>query len=251
MSLDFLCASDTSLEARKSAVLLRSLSVNVLIEGSMGSGKRTLARFISTQAPILEGSKLSDIEDAATSSDTIIVRHFDKVSNYDKLQKILNDHGTRLIATANSQLSTELFDRFFSIKIFLEPFSRRKEDVSLLIEHFVKEAEEIFSTPENDLVLSADDADISKNVYSLRRWVYLNFLYSSMSKGEIMQVTEQYLYSHMGGNNDYRDFLHMFEIPLINAGLKKFKSQLQLSERLGLNRNTLRKKIAEAKEYEQ
>ncbi|HIC42959.1 MAG TPA: Fis family transcriptional regulator, partial [Sulfurimonas sp.] len=53
----------------------------------------------------------------------------------------------------------------------------------------------------------------------------------------------------LGGNNDYRNFLYLFEAPLIKAGLEKFKTQLQLADKLGLNRNTLRKKIAENKEY--
>jgi len=250
MSLEFICASQTSSEARKSAVLLRSLSVNALIEGSMGSGKRTLARFISAQAPILDGSDLSVIEDAIKSSDVIIVSHFEKISNYDKLQKMLHEYNTRLIATVNSQVSAELFDKFFSIRIYLAPLTERSEDVKLLVEHFVKEASEIFAHENNVIEIDYKEADISNNIYSLRRWVYLNFLYTSMKKEEIMQVTQKYLYENLGGNNDYRDFLHMFEVPLIKAGLEKFKSQLQLSDRLGLNRNTLRKKIAEAKEYE-
>jgi DNA-binding protein Fis len=43
--------------------------------------------------------------------------------------------------------------------------------------------------------------------------------------------------------------LHLYEVPLIRAGIKKFKSQLQLSDKLGLNRNTLRKKITEHAHY--
>jgi DNA-binding protein Fis len=65
-----------------------------------------------------------------------------------------------------------------------------------------------------------------------------------------MQVTEKYLYDRLGSHNDYRNFLYLYEVPLIRAGLKRFKSQLQLADKLGLNRNTLRKKIAENKEYD-
>jgi DNA-binding protein Fis len=53
----------------------------------------------------------------------------------------------------------------------------------------------------------------------------------------------------IGTNSDYRNNLYIYEVPLIRAGLKKFKSQLQLADRLGLNRNTLRKKIADNSEY--
>ena len=250
MSLEFICASLTSCEARKSAVLLRSLSVNALIEGSSGSGKRTLARFINQKAPVLESSNLSDIEDAIKSSDTIIIRHFEKIPNYDKLKKMLEQYNTRLIATTKSSISSELFDKFFSIRLFLAPLSQRDEDVKLLVEHFIKEASLVFSQDGSEKKIDYKKADISNNIYSLRRWVYLNFLYSSMKAEEIMEVMQHYLYENLGGNNDYRDFLYMYEVPLIRAGLDKFKSQLQLAERLGLNRNTLRKKIAEAKEYE-
>jgi DNA-binding protein Fis len=64
-----------------------------------------------------------------------------------------------------------------------------------------------------------------------------------------MDIMENYLAPKLGSNSDYRKFLYLYETPIIRAGLKKFKSQLQLSDRLGLNRNTLRKKIADNKEY--
>ena len=64
-----------------------------------------------------------------------------------------------------------------------------------------------------------------------------------------MEIMEHYLEVKLGSNNDYRAFLHLYEVPLIRAGIKRFKSQLQLAERLGLNRNTLRKKIADHAEY--
>ena len=53
----------------------------------------------------------------------------------------------------------------------------------------------------------------------------------------------------IGGRNDYRDNLHLFDVPLIRSGFKKFSSQLNMSEKFGLNRNTLRKKIADNEDY--
>jgi DNA-binding protein Fis len=66
----------------------------------------------------------------------------------------------------------------------------------------------------------------------------------------LMGLMEHFLMERLGSNNDYRNFLHLYEVPLIRAGIKRFKSQLQLSERLGLNRNTLRKKINEHAHYQ-
>jgi DNA-binding protein Fis len=65
----------------------------------------------------------------------------------------------------------------------------------------------------------------------------------------LMSVIQEYLSDKLGSKNDYRNYLHLYEVPLIRAGLKQFKSQLQLSEKLGLNRNTLRKKIEELRQY--
>ncbi|HHD78921.1 MAG TPA: Fis family transcriptional regulator, partial [Epsilonproteobacteria bacterium] len=67
----------------------------------------------------------------------------------------------------------------------------------------------------------------------------------SMNSSEIEEVLYTYLLKHMGGNDAYREYLSLYEKPLIEAGLKKFGSQLQLSQVLGINRNTLRKKIHE------
>jgi len=66
---------------------------------------------------------------------------------------------------------------------------------------------------------------------------------------ELMDIIENYLVDKFGSHSDYRNFLHLYEAPLIKAGLTRFKSQLQLSDKLGLNRNTLRKKIADNKQY--
>jgi DNA-binding protein Fis len=60
---------------------------------------------------------------------------------------------------------------------------------------------------------------------------------------------DNYLYSRLGSNSDYRNFLYLYEVPLIRSGLRKFKSQLKLADKLGLNRNTLRKKISDNKQY--
>jgi DNA-binding protein Fis len=60
---------------------------------------------------------------------------------------------------------------------------------------------------------------------------------------------QNYLVDRLGSNNDYRKFLYLYEVPLIKAGLFRFKSQSQLADKLGLNRNTLRKKITENKNH--
>jgi DNA-binding protein Fis len=87
--------------------------------------------------------------------------------------------------------------------------------------------------------------NLSKNSRSLKRSVYLYMMKESMSGQDIESILYSYLLKHLEGNDGYREHLGLYEKPLIEAGLKKFGSQLQLSQVLGINRNTLRKKIHE------
>jgi DNA-binding protein Fis len=66
-----------------------------------------------------------------------------------------------------------------------------------------------------------------------------------MESEDIEEILYYYLLKHLKGNDAYRENLRLYEKPLIKAGLEKFGSQLKLSEILGINRNTLRKKIHE------
>ncbi|MBD3830017.1 MAG: Fis family transcriptional regulator, partial [Arcobacter sp.] len=45
------------------------------------------------------------------------------------------------------------------------------------------------------------------------------------------------------GENSYKDLSYIFEVPLLKAATKKYKSQVQVAKHLGLNRITLRKKL--------
>ncbi len=74
-------------------------------------------------------------------------------------------------------------------------------------------------------------------------------LFHDIKDSELMNIIEDYLFDKLGSQSDYRNFLYLYEVPLIRAGLLKFKSQSQLSDKLGLNRNTLRKKIADNQKY--
>ncbi|MDK9694371.1 MAG: Fis family transcriptional regulator, partial [Sulfurimonas sp.] len=124
----------------------------------------------------------------------------------------------------------------------------RPEDVLLLMQKFMKEAFSLFGSTE---ILKLDDIkpDLTRNSHSLRKQIMIHFLLKNISERELIEIVENYLFERLGSNSDYKNFLHLYEVPLINAGLRKFKSQLQLSDKLGLNRNTLRKKIADNNKY--
>ena len=245
---NFVTASDASAEAFKTANLLKLLSVNALITGEKGTGKLSLARHILPDAPVIEASHFDELLVALQSNATLIITHIEKIPNFNTLYEQIGKSSVRVVATGSDSFSHEGIDELFTVKVFLPPLHKRPEDVEALKQQYMGEAEIIFGEGKK-LAIDAIEADLSDNAASLRRQIYLNYLLSNVEEQELMQIMEEFLFERLGSNNDYRKFLHLYEAPLIKAGLKRFKSQLQLSDKLGLNRNTLRKKIAENKEY--
>jgi len=246
---NFLTASSASVEAFKTANLLKGLGVNAVIFGERGTGKLTLARYILPNAPVIDASRFDELLDAIESHSEVIVYRLDNVANLKRLIEALQKTRTRVIATAGFRYSQEQLDEIFAVRLALPPLAERQEDVDILIEAFVKEARHTLGKTE-PFDTKGFVPDLSENAISLRRQVYLHYLFDSIGENDLMEIMEHYLMDKLGSNNDYRAFLHLYEVPLIRAGMKRFKSQLQLAERLGLNRNTLRKKIADHTEYQ-
>lgn len=244
----FLTSSAASKEAFKTANLLKSLGVNALISGEHGTGKRSLAKYILPEATVFDALDYEEIISSLPSCKSIIIYKIENSPNIEQLFELIVKYQVRIIATTCLLDHSERFEDQFSIKIPLPPLRERAEDIRMLQEVFVKEAKTIFGF-EHNFDLSKHDPDLSKNAYSLRRQIMMNYLLDDINEAELMVIIENFLSDKLGSNNDYRNFLHLFEVPLIQAGMKRFKSQLQLSERLGLNRNTLRKKIAENESF--
>lgn len=244
----FITASDTSKKAFKTATLLKTLSVNALIIGESGVGKKSLASFILSDASVIDASNFKELLLLLESSNQVIITNIDNSPNLKLLVETIIKNSVRVIATAKHSLYSEYVDEIFSIKFDILPLREREEDVKELIEIFSSEASLVFGKNSS---FNADSLhpDLSQNANSLRRQVMINYLLQDIEDVELMEIMQNYMASKLGSNSDYKKFLYLYEVPLIRAGLKKFKSQLQLSERLGLNRNTLRKKIADNKNY--
>ena len=244
---NYITASQASIEAFKTANLLKTLSVYALIVGQRGTGKITLAKYIMPNAVVIDASSYNEIVVALQSSSELIISHLDIISNLHNVLSLAETNGVRIIATCSDTYSSDLLEDKFSVRLVIPPLSERREDVKALIEHFIFEAQEKLNSKE--LIPIDFKPDISENAISLRRQVYMLSMLNNVSQSDIMEMLEKFLYDKLGSKNDYRDNLFLYEVPLINAGMKKFKSQLQLSEKLGLNRNTLRKKIAENRDF--
>ena len=244
----YITASASSAQAYKTATLLKTLSVNSLITGETGVGKKSLAHYILPDAPILDASNLDELLTTLESVNEIVITNLENSPNIKKVLDIITLNNIRVIATAKSSYYNEVVDNVFSIKFDIPPLSQRLEDVQLLVKKFTKEASLLFSTNE-EFNMKNFIPDLSKNSNSLRRQVMINYLLQDINDTELMDIMQNYLVDKLGSNSDYKKFLHLYEAPLIKAGLQRFKSQLQLSDKLGLNRNTLRKKIADNSEY--
>lgn len=244
----YITASPSSAQAFKTATLLKTLNVNSLITGEIGVGKKSLAKYILPDAPVLDASTFDEILNACESSSEIIITNLENIPNTKRTFEIIKSKNIRVIATAKSLYNNEYIDDFFSVKFDIPPLSQRLEDIDQLVKMFTIEASLLFSTNE-DFNMKNFKPDLSQNSNSLRRQVMISYLLQDIKDTELMDIVQNYLLDKLGSNNDYKNFLHIYEVPLIKAGLHRFKSQLQLSDKLGLNRNTLRKKIAENDEY--
>ena len=248
VATNFVTACESSSQAYKTATLLKTLNVNALISGEAGVGKKTLAKYILNNAPIYDACEYENILIALQNSKEIIIVNFENLPNIKKVLDLIKENSVRLIATATSSFYSKYIDDAFSVKFDIPPLSSRPEDVKELINMYLQDASKLFNTS-TSIEMSNFKPDLSQNSKSLKRQLMISSLFQDITDIELMDIFENYLENKLGSNSDYRKFLYLYEAPLIRSGLSKFKSQLQLSDKLGLNRNTLRKKIADNKQY--
>lgn len=246
----FIAQSAILKEAYNSAMILQNLRVHALISGQSGVGKKTLALQIDPNADIFEAKDLQEeIEHDKTfsASSTIIVRNIDEFSNIEIILNWLENQNIRMVGLTSKQSVHPKLAELFTITIEIPPLKQREEDVRQLANKFAKEAAQILDVDENNkpkkLIINT-----SNNAHSLRKSIYFSYLFESIGENEIMMLLENYFLENFEGENAYRDFVYLFEAPLLKAAQKKYKSQLQMSKYLGLNRITLRKKLEQHKE---
>lgn len=225
----------------KSFTLTKTLFVSSIIIGEAHTGKKSLARYLFPDTPVVSGSDQKEVEDALEHNDELIITNFEKLSN----QNSLDFTNKRIIATADYMGNSELIDDLFAFIYAMPSLQERPEDITYLKELFIKEACSTLMIEENTVESEHIPLNLSKNTKSLKRSVYIHIMKQSMDTQDIEEILYHYLLKHLDGNDAYREHLGLYEKPLIEAGLHKFGSQLQLSQVLGINRNTLRKKIHE------
>ncbi len=224
--------------------LTKNLYVSSIIIGPPYTGKKTLAQSVFPIAPIVSGENLSELKNILANSDEVIITDFEKITNPSSLNLV----NKRVIATANYVGNSALIDDLFAFIYTMPPLIERTEDICYLQALYMQEAISVLLVDSNTTFNSEMiPADLSLNNKSLKQSAYKFIMKYSLNVEDIQEVIFHYLFEHLEGKDVYREHLPLYEIPLIKAGLKKYGSQLKLAEVLGINRNTLRKKIYEHK----
>ncbi len=242
---DFIALSKNSKEIYNIAYSLKErVKINALIKGQVGVGKKTLAQYILAKAKIYDARSLQeDIKDNILNikNSSIIINKIEDITNIDLLISWINKNNIRIIATTLSKQLNKKLENLFPIILEILPLDKRKEDLDFLIKKFSLEASKTFKIeeiPSSKLIIN-----ISQNAHSLKKSIYFSYLSLNIKEDEIMMFMENFITLNMNSSHLYKDFLYLFEIPLLKVASTKYKSQVKMAEALGLNRITLRKKL--------
>jgi len=237
----FFTTSDKIQHIIKSFHLTKTLYVSSIIIGEAHIGKKSLARYLFPDAPLVSGEDQEEVEIALENHDELIITDFEKLSN----QSTLDFSNKRIIATANYMGNQALIDDLFAFIYTMPSLQERPEDVKYLKDMFIHEAQATLMLKDKDIDADTIPLNLTMNSKSLKKSIFSHLSKHSMDHKDIEEIIYYYLLKHLDGNDGYKEYLGLYEKPLIEAGLKKYGSQLQLSQVLGINRNTLRKKIYE------
>ncbi|MCG3655540.1 helix-turn-helix domain-containing protein [Aliarcobacter butzleri] len=246
---EYIALDSISKEILNSAKLLQSVEVNALILGENGVGKKSLAKYILPNSKIYEAKALQkDIIDniLTLQNESIIIDRVNEITNIDIFINWIEKNQIRVIATSKASNLNQKLKDLFIITLEIPPLKNRIEDTKALINKFSQEASSILEMP---LVSSSKlITNISNNTHSLRKSIYFSYLFETIGENEILTFLEKYLSENLSKNSSYKDLLYIFEVPLLKAAIKKYKSQVQVAKHLDLNRITLRKKLEVYKE---
>ena len=241
---NFIAEDGISKEILNSAKLLQAVQVNALILGNAGAGKKSLAKYILPNSEIYEAKNLQkDIIDEILTlqNEAIIIDKINEITNVDLFLKWIEQNNIRIIAISNTENLNQKIKDIFSINLEIPNLTKREEDTKALVNKFSQEASLILDLPK--IPSSKLIVNISNNTHSLRKSIYFSYLFETIGEHEILMFLEKYLSENLKGENSYKDLSYIFEVPLLKASTKKYKSQVQVAKHLGLNRITLRKKL--------
>lgn len=224
--MEFIAKSLASEKIKKVAFMAKEIGLNVYIYGEKGVGKTFLAHYIAPDALIYTPG-------VKTHNTPVIIENFDTLKSFEF-------NFERIIATGTTPLTPSLKEKFFTVDIELKPLIEREEEIEAFAEHFLKEAREILKI---DSDIKEIRYDISENLNSLKKSIFKQLLLSSFGREDVIMMLKLFFDVHYDENSSYDEALLLFDKALIEVLLKKYKSKLQVSKQLKINRATLTKKV--------
>ncbi len=236
----FIAKSETSKKILNVARMATSVPVNVLIIGEVGVGKTILAQEILPNTNKFDAKNLEEMIVQRTINlndyNELIITNINNLLNkkefFENLKKL------KIVATTNF-ISNDI-ETHFAIKIDIPPLEEREEDLAELIKIYSNQAQEIYDV---DIDIEKIDVDLQTNGISLKKSIFKNTLLKSLNDDDMLKTLEYFIYNKLEDHKEYKELLGYFEIPLLNAAKKQYKSQLKMATKLNINRITLRKKL--------
>jgi DNA-binding NtrC family response regulator len=236
----FVAKSEESKKILNIVQVSSHLPVNIVVRGEIGVGKKLLSKEILPNAILIDGRLLEiSIINNSINIDQyteLIITDIHQVLN--KKEFLENLANIKIVATSKTPIHD--IEEQFAIKVDISPLNQRKEDLEEIASIYIKNANEIYNS---NISLDTIDLDTSENGITLKKSIYKNTLLHSLDEKDLTQALESFISNKLDENNTYKYFLKIIEIPLLNVAKLKFKSQLQMANKLHLNRITLRKKI--------
>ena len=223
----------------KGFTLTKSLFVSSILIGEKHTGKKTLIQTLFPNTLYIDAKNGEELASVLEKHDEIIIYNFEKLLNFEDL----NFENKRIIAIANHIENSEKIEKKFAF-IYHMPSLSEREDQDFIVQYFQDKIQKELMIEEK-IKIEPSELNFTENIQSLKASLYKQLMIKTFNNQDIEKILFDYLLEHITGNNAYREHLFLYEKPLIEAGLQKYKSQLKLSNVLGLNRNTLRKKIQE------
>jgi hypothetical protein len=193
--------------------LTKTLFVSSIIIGEPNIGKKSLARYLFPEAPLVSGANQEEVEIALQEFDELIITDFEKLSN----QESLDLDNKRIIATANYVGNKQIIDNLFAFIYTMPSLKERPEDVAYIRDLFIKEARSNLMLEDKVFTANEIQLNLSDNSKTLKKSIYEHLMNHSMDENNIKQAIYHYLLNHLEGNNGYKDHLGLYEKPLIEA----------------------------------
>ena len=237
----YIQSSDPTIEKIYQSIIgNQDMLVSSVIYGQRYSGKTSLIRKLYKGATWVDGANLKEVHKALEDSQKVVITNFEKVTNIDSL----NFENVHVLALYNSKHFNKKLENKFAFIYHFPPLSQREEDIKNFSKYYIEHIKELLDAPAN---LEIDETlfDLSENLKSLKKSIYKEIMLKTLTKDELYRALYYNFVNSPLEENIYDTELKLFDKAIIDAGLKRFKSQLQVSKKFGISRNTLRKKIDE------